>query len=272
MNSTPTYLNLENMVCLNLDITESYITAMSLQATVSALIKGENMYISCDDLALSSDEEEESVTPPNSFLKCSTETESTENSSYFSPNSDDELAKYLNSETVSNTNIKKEKKEDPEYSPPKITKKEKKGSNSRKRKRDGHESRSGHKKKKSSDENARNMEQCLQIVANLEDLDMKESNMALLAEHLDKHAHGKMKSTMELMEENIPKIYDTFKVICKFTISFKKMLNRIPFKIDEQTGEPIILCGGCHLHCVGNWNLPNPTGRPPKESPPPLMK
>ena len=51
------------------------------------------------------------------------------------------------------------------------------------------------------------MEQCLKIVANLEDLEMKESNMAILAEHLDKHAHGRMKSTMELMEENIPKIY-----------------------------------------------------------------
>ena len=74
------------------------------------------------------------------------------------------------------------------------------------------------------------MEQCLKIMANLEDLDLKESNMALLAEHLDKHAHRKMKSTMELMEENIPQIYDTFKVICKFTISLKKMLNHIPFK------------------------------------------
>ena len=124
MNSTPTYLNLENMVCLNLDITESYITAMSLQATVSALLKGENMCISHDNLGLSSDEEEGPMTPPKSFLKCSTETESTENSSYFSPNSDDELAKYLNSEKI----------EDPEYSPPKITKKEKKGSNNRKRK------------------------------------------------------------------------------------------------------------------------------------------
>ena len=272
MNSTPTYLNLENMVCLNLDITESNITGMSLQMTVSGLLIGENMCISRDDLGLSSDEEDGPMTPSKSFLKCSTETESTENSSYFSPNSDDELAKYLNSEIVSNTNIKKEKIEDPKCSPPKITKKEKKGSNNRKRKQDGHESKSGHKKKKSSDENARNMERCLKIVANLEDLDMKESNMALLAEHLDKHARGKMKSTMELMEENIPKIYDTFKVICKFTISLKNMLNHIPFKIDEQTGEPIILYGGCHLHCVGNWNLPNPTGRPPKESPPPLTK
>ena len=85
-----------------------------------------------------------------------------------------------------------------------------------------HESKSGHKKRKSSDENTQNIEQCLKIVANLEDLNMKESNMALLAEHLDKHARRRMKSTMELMEENIPKIYDTFKVICKFTISFKK--------------------------------------------------
>ena len=68
------------------------------------------------------------------------------------------------------------------------------------------------------------MEQCLKIMANLEDLDMKESNMALLTEHLDKHARGRMKSTMELMKENIPNIYNTFKVICKFTISLKKML------------------------------------------------
>ena len=68
-----------------------------------------------------------------------------------------------------------------------------------------------HKKRKPSDENTRNMEQCLRIMANLEDLEMKESNMALLIENLDKHAHGRMKSTMELMEENIPKIYDTLK-------------------------------------------------------------
>ena len=125
MNSTPTYLNLENMVCLNVDITDNNITAISLQTTVCGLLKRENVCIS-RDLALSSDEEDGPLTPPKSFLKCSTETESmseNENSSYFSPNSDDELAKYLNSEVMSNTNIKKEKTEDPEYSPPKVTKK-----------------------------------------------------------------------------------------------------------------------------------------------------
>ena len=143
-----------------------------------------------------------------------------------------------------------------------MIKKEKKGASSRKRKRDGDEKKNRHKKKQSSDENSRSMEQCLNIVANLEDLEMKESNMALLAEHLDKHTRGRMKNTLELMEENIPKIYDTLKVIFKFTISLKKMLNHIPFKLDEKMGEPIILCRGCHLHCIGNWNLPNPKGRP----------
>ena len=100
--------------------------------------------------------------------------------------------------------------------------KKKKRTQQSQRKREGDEKKNGHKKRKPSDENTCNMEQCLKIVANLEDLEMKESNMALLAEHLDKHAHGRMKSTLELMEENIPKIYDTFKVICKFTISLKK--------------------------------------------------
>ena len=234
-------------------------------------MKGENKFI-LHDLAFSSEDEDAPITLPKSFLKCNTETECTaDNSSSFLPNSDDELAKYLDSEVIPDINIKKEKPEDTDYSPTKMIKKEKKGPSNRKRRWDGDEKKNRPKKRKSLDEKTCNMEQCLKIVTNLEDLEMKESNMGLLAEHLDKHTHG---STMELMEENIPKIYDTLKVICKFTISFKKMLNHILFKLDEKMGEPIIdlLCGGCHLHCIGNWNLPNPTGRPPKESPPLLMK
>ena len=268
MNSAPTYLNLAHTVCLNVSITEEDITAISLQTTVCGLLKGESMSIS-QDLALSSEGEDGPMSPNKCFEMCKSETISmseNENSSHFSPNSDDELAKYLYSDVTSNANIKKEPIEDPDFSPPKIMKEEKKESSNRKRKRDGHESKSRHKKKRSPDENTRNMEECLKIVANLEDLDMKESNMALLTEHLDKNSRGKMKSTMELMEENIPKIYDTFKVICKFTISLKKMLNHIPFKLDEKTGEPIILCGGCHLHC---WKLepPQPHRKTPKGIP-----
>ena len=49
-----------------------------------------------------------------------------DNSSSFLPNSDNELAKYLDLELIPNANIKKEKPEDPDYSPAKMIKKEKK--------------------------------------------------------------------------------------------------------------------------------------------------
>ena len=62
INSTPTYLNLENAVCLNLNISEKNITAASLQATIFGLMKGENEIIS-DDLALSSEDEDAPITP-----------------------------------------------------------------------------------------------------------------------------------------------------------------------------------------------------------------
>ena len=95
IKSAPTYLNLENVVCLNLNISEKNITAASLQATIFGLMKGENYLIS-HDLALSSENEDVPITPHKSFLKSKTETECvSDNSSSFLPNSDDELARYL---------------------------------------------------------------------------------------------------------------------------------------------------------------------------------
>ena len=134
INSAPTYLNLENAVCLNLNISEKNITAASLQATIFGLMKGENDLIS-HDLALSSEDEDAPITPPKSFLKSNAETECvSDNSSSFLPNSDDELAKYLDLELIPDANIKKEKPEDPNYSPAKMIKKERKGPSSHKRK------------------------------------------------------------------------------------------------------------------------------------------
>ena len=104
------------------------ITAVSLQATVCSLLKGENDV--SHDFDLSSNDEDAPIGPPKSFLKYNMATESAssknENSLSFSPNSDDELAKYLDSEIMSYANIKKEKAKDPDYSPSKIIKKEKK--------------------------------------------------------------------------------------------------------------------------------------------------
>ena len=62
MNSTPTYLNLENTVCLNLNISEKTIAAESVQATIFGLLKDEHPLIS-DDLGLSSDDDKDEDPP-----------------------------------------------------------------------------------------------------------------------------------------------------------------------------------------------------------------
>ena len=114
INSAPTYLNLENAVCLNLDISEKNIKAASLQSTIFSLMKGDNDLISYD-LALSSEDENVSITPPKNFLKSNVEPECvSDNSSSFLPNSDDELAKYLDSELMPDANIKKIKTRRPQ--------------------------------------------------------------------------------------------------------------------------------------------------------------
>ena len=123
MNSAPTYLNLENMVCLNVGVTDKNITAISLQTTVCGLLKGENVCIS-HDLALSSEEEEGHTTPPKSFLKCNTETESAsenENSSYFSPS---KISEFRNNEQCK---YQKRKNRRPLFFTPKNYKERKKG-------------------------------------------------------------------------------------------------------------------------------------------------
>ena len=96
----PTYLNLENAVCLNLNISEKNITAASLQETICSLMKGENDLIS-HDLALSSEDEDVPINPPKRFLKSNAEMEcASNNSSSFLANSDDKIAKYLDSKLI----------------------------------------------------------------------------------------------------------------------------------------------------------------------------
>ena len=148
INSTPTYLNLENVVCLNLNISEKNITAASLQATIFGLMKGETDLI-LHKLALSSEDKDVPITPLKTYLKSNPETECVyDNSSSFLPNSYNELAKYLDSELIPDANIKKEKPEVPDYSPAKMIKKEKKGPSSCKRKEDGDEKKKWAQEKK----------------------------------------------------------------------------------------------------------------------------
>ena len=93
-------------------------------------------------------------------------------------------------------------------------------------------------------------------------MDMKNSDMDLLAKHSDENTQGTLKTAKKLINENLPKIHETFQVIFKYALTVKKMLKSIPYKKNE---EIMIQCVGCHLHCMSNWNLPGPSGRPRKE-------
>ena len=69
---------------------------------------------------------------------------------------------------------------------------------------------------------------------------MKNSDMDLLAKHLDENTQGTLKSAKKLINENLPKIHETFQVIYKYALTLKKMLKSIPYKKNEDTGEVII--------------------------------
>ena len=104
-----------------------------------------------------------------------------------------------------------------------------------------------------------------QIKKNIEEMEMKNSDMELLAKHLDENTQGTLKTAKKLINKNLPKIHETFQVIYKYALTLKKMLKSIPYKKNEDTREVMIQCVGCHLHCVSNWNLPGPSGRLTKE-------
>ena len=91
-----------------------------------------------------------------------------------------------------------------------------------------------------------------QILKNIEEMEMKNSDMDLLAKHLDKNTQGTLKTTKKLINENLPKIHETFQVIYKYALTLKKMLKSIPYKKNEDTGEIMIQHMGYHLHCVSN--------------------
>ena len=266
MNGVPLYSDLENMIILNLKFTENDIQVISLLPTLCGMPSEKPIIQNELDLSSSDSEEEEEVKPPPSFLPSTSNDEggllsNDDNTRPFTPSNElDEF--FLTNPLVI---VKEEPKDDPRPGPSiKPLRKEKSSQKRKKEAFPAEQEKNDNKKKNSS---STDEEELLKILSNLEQMDMKETDMGLLAKHLDLHTQGTMKKTIQMMADNVPAIFDTFKIICKFTMTLKKMLNYIPYKIDEKTGEPIIQCAGCHLHCVGNWNLPNPTGRPMKDCP-----
>ena len=292
VNGEQIFHDFHNLMDMAHTITNEEIKLKHFHQTIFGAVADVNK-----DLGLSSDEEEEEGNLKIDLqqvpqFKSSLELND-ENTTPFTPSKikeeeeeEKEVKKTsfsLDDFTQENTKIKtdspccsKEEEEEEEEEQEKTTgeciSKERKKSHSKKnmkRKNTAHKKTSEKKKRKiEEEEEGEQQEQVsdlMKIITNMSEMEMKESDMKLLAAHLDKSTVKSVKSTLDVMGENIPVIHDTFKIILKFALTLQKMLKRIPYKYDESTGEPIIQCSGCHLHCVGNWNLPNPSGRPVKQ-------
>ena len=88
------------------------------------------------------------------------------------------------------------------------------------------------------------------------------SNPSDFLEYLDKHTTESFKSTLEILNENIPKIHNSLVALKSYTKGMDKILKKIPYQINPQTNEVILKCGCCILHCPQNWNMSSSPGCP----------
>ena len=90
----------------------------------------------------------------------------------------------------------------------------------------------------------------------------KETNVDLLITHLEEHLSREIKTDLEKMIENIPKIKKTFDTIYNFVQILEKTLRQVPNYKDKCTQEWKVCYKGCLIHCVPNWYFTNPTSQP----------
>ena len=82
--------------------------------------------------------------------------------------------------------------------------------------------------------------------------------MAKFLEHLDHHTRDLFPSTKEVLDENLPIIYNSLATVKSFIFLLGKVIKKIPHKIDPISGEITLKCKGCLLHCPQNWSLISP--------------
>ena len=95
----------------------------------------------------------------------------------------------------------------------------------------------------------------------------KETDVDLLITHLQEHLSHEIKTDLEKMIENIPKIKKTFDTIYNFVQILEKTLRQVPNYKDEHTQEWKVCCKGCLIICVLNWHFTNPTSQPTQGKP-----
>ena len=89
-----------------------------------------------------------------------------------------------------------------------------------------------------------------------------DGDMTKFLEHLDHHTKDLFQSTKEVLDENLPIIYNSLATVKSFISLMWKIIKKIPHEIDPISGEITLKYKGCLLHCPQNWSLTSPPGRP----------
>ena len=87
-----------------------------------------------------------------------------------------------------------------------------------------------------------------------------DGDMAKFLEHMDHHTKDLFQSTKEVLDENLPIIYNSLATVKSFISLLGKIIKKIPHEIDPISGEITLKCKGCLLHCPQNWSLTSPPG------------
>ena len=85
-------------------------------------------------------------------------------------------------------------------------------------------------------------------------------NMAKFLEHLDHHTKDLFQSTKEVLDENLPIIYNSLATVKSFISLLGKIIKKIPHEINPISSGITLKCKGCLLHCPQNWGLTSPPG------------
>ena len=87
-----------------------------------------------------------------------------------------------------------------------------------------------------------------------------DGDMTKFLEHLDHHTKDLFQSTKEVLDENLPIIYNSLATVKSFISLLGKIIKKILHEIDPISSEITLKCKGCLLHCPQNWSLASPSG------------
>ena len=85
-----------------------------------------------------------------------------------------------------------------------------------------------------------------------------DGDMTKFLGHLEHHTRDLFQSTKEVLDENLPTIYNSLATVKFFISLLGKIIKKIPHEIDPISGEITLKCKGCLLHRPQNRSLTSP--------------